>query len=127
MRRSLFFHVDVQPVCACGHPEPGAVELHQIPDGERFYMKNEIGYSVCETSRGKLVAGPVAEGTPTSVNIPLSCPAGSKLAYLQHTHPGGIAKPSAQDVKSAYASGAKGLCITVPETGETNCFRIRGR
>ena len=85
---------------------------------------NEIGFTVCRTPSGQLTHGPVATGTPTSVNIPVVCPPGSKLIALHHSHPGGIARPSRTDVETAIRVKAKHLCIQVPETGELKCFRV---
>jgi proteasome lid subunit RPN8/RPN11 len=90
--------------------------------------QNEIGASMCRKRDGSFVLGPVTEGTPMSVNVMISCPPGTEYWGPWHTHPGGIPYPSSQDMKSGRNTGAKGLCITVPETGETLCHPVpRGR
>ena len=85
--------------------------------------QNEIGYALCQQPDGSYVNGPVAEGTPVSVNIPIRCPSGTKFVGLYHTHPGGVPYPSNTDIQSAARVRAAQLCIEVPETGQTNCFR----
>lgn len=86
-------------------------------------QRNEIGFSLCEADDGKLHAGPISEGTPTSVRIPISCPTNTRLVGLHHTHPGGIAQPSATDIKSARKVGVEVLCIDAD--GDLACFRVR--
>ena len=74
--------------------------------------KNEIGYALCRVRKsGRLVRGPVAEGTPTRVDIPIQCPPGSDFEVMVHTHPGGRAEPSALDRRTAERFGANAICI----------------
>ena len=84
---------------------------------------NEIGFALCRTTKGKLTHGPVAEGTPKNVGIPIKCPSGSTQVGLFHTHPKGIPFPSDLDVKAAVKHGIKNLCIDAD--GKLNCFAIR--
>ncbi len=86
---------------------------------------NEIGYSLCRAPSGRLVRGPMAEGTPTRVQIPVACPPGTTFEYLFHTHPGGVAYPSNMDIKSGIRVGAKGLCIDAD--GDRQCYLLRSR
>ena len=87
---------------------------------------NEYGYAMCRRADGRLVQGPTAWGTPTSVNIQVACPPGASLIGLYHTHPGGVSTPSAQDVKSARDVQAGFLCIRSEREGQ-RCFRVRSR
>jgi proteasome lid subunit RPN8/RPN11 len=74
--------------------------------------RNEIGFALCRVRKtGRLVRGPVAEGTSTRVDIPIQCPQGSDFEVLFHTHPGGVAEPSALDRSTARRFRAKALCI----------------
>lgn len=85
---------------------------------------NEIGFSLCQVQgNGRLTHGPVSEGTPTSVDIKVECPAGSKLIGLHHTHPGGVAFPSPTDLASARAIGAQVMCINAD--GQYQCFGLK--
>lgn len=84
--------------------------------------KNEIGFAICRTPGGELVNGPVNTGTPMSVDIPVSCPPGTRLEGLHHTHPGGIAFPSKTDIRLAVRLGIKNMCIS--DDSRTDCFRI---
>lgn len=86
---------------------------------------NEFGFALCRTRDGKLVRGPVAEGTPMNVTIPMNCPSGSNLVGFFHTHPKGVALPSAMDEAAQARLGVKTQCIMVPETREIACFRRR--
>ena len=49
--------------------------------------------------------------------------AGSLPITTHNTHPGGVPIPSQQDLKSGRQVGAKVLCIKVPDTGVTQCYR----
>ena len=95
--------------------------------GSRVLLKgsdlNEIGYTLCEIPGGGMTRGPMAEGTPVSVDIPVSCPAGSTLKGLYHTHPGGVAYPSPTDIRSAKQVKADILCVKVPG-GALNCYKV---
>ena len=93
---------------------------HVVVMGQR---ENEKGFSVCEFADGGLTHGPVAHGTPTSVQIPIACPPGSRFRGMHHTHPGGIAQPSATDIRSARRVGADVLCIDAD--GDFACFQVR--
>ena len=82
---------------------------------------NEIGASICGTPNGQIVFGPWSEGTPTSVKVNGTCPPGMTFLGIYHTHPGGVAQPSAQDIKSGLAVNAKHLCIEAD--GDLRCWR----
>ena len=86
-------------------------------------MRNEVGASVCRFPSGRLAFGPWSSGTPTSVNVSVECPPGARFESIYHTHPGGVAYPSAQDVASARKVGAQSLCINAD--GDLKCFRVR--
>ena len=73
--------------------------------------KNEFGFALCQLPNGDLARGPVSWGTPTSVDIQLQCPSGSKFLGLGHSHPGGVAYPSDQDIKSGFESNSQFLAI----------------
>ena len=85
---------------------------------------NEIGFAICKGRDGRLVRGPVVEGTPTRVTIPLACPPETRLVGMGHTHPGkyGVAFPSDMDIQAALTHDVPNLCIGQPETGVVNCF-----
>ena len=72
---------------------------------------NEFGFALCELPNGDLTRGPVSWGTPTSVDIQLQCPQGAKFVGLGHSHPGGVAYPSDQDVASGFESNSQLLAI----------------
>lgn len=82
--------------------------------------RNEIGASICKKPNGKFTFGPWAEGTPTSVNVPVACPKGSAFAGIYHTHPGGVPLPSQTDLRSGIKVGADVLCINAD--GVVQCF-----
>lgn len=100
----------------------GFIRIRTAPARQRlpFGHSNEIGFSLCrDTGTGKIVHGPVREGTPTSVGIVMKCPVGSDFIGLAHTHPGGVATPSAQDWRSARNVDASVLCIDAD--GDLRC------
>lgn len=76
---------------------------------------------LCSRPDGATVLGPRAQGSHDNVQVPYSCPTGSKPFGVWHTHPHGIAEPSDDDLAAARQFGLKKLCVTVPQTGETNC------
>lgn len=84
--------------------------------------KNEFGFTLCRTPRGKLVRGKVHHGTPSQVVIPVTCPPASKLEGLFHTHPGGVAFPSEPDIRNAFQAKIKVLCVM--NESALNCFRL---
>ena len=88
-------------------------------------MPNEIGASICGWPNGDLAFGPWSEGTPVGVDITVKCPPGTNFLGIYHTHPNGVAAPSAQDIKSGLAVNAKYLCISVPGEGDLRCYRKR--
>ena len=87
--------------------------------------RNEIGASICRRPNGTFVFGPFATGTPTSVNVPIKCPPGSRFHGIYHTHPGGVPIPSRQDIKSGQITGSKTLCINAD--GRVRCWNPNGR
>ena len=104
--------------------------LAQVPEGEGVMLKRyqggrEIGFALCRARDGRLVPGPVAVGTPWSVEVPLSCPPGTRLEGIFHTHPGGVPHPSPQDVRSALQAGVRVLCIDAD--GVMRCWRVGRR
>ena len=92
--------------------------------GQRLPMNNEVGAMLCRGSDGRTVMGPRARGSHDHVNVPYQCPSGSEPVGVWHTHPHGIAEPSADDIRAARHFGLKRLCVTVPQTGETNCTQL---
>lgn len=90
------------------------------PARARGGTRNEIGASICQKPNGKIVFGPWAEGTPMSVNVPVSCPKGTKFHGIFHTHPGGVPLPSKTDLQSGERVGAQVLCINAD--GVVQCF-----
>lgn len=103
------------------------VRASQIPRGEKVVLlrRNEIGFTVCRVPDGSLSHGPIAEGTPMSVNIDIECPPGDRPEAIFHTHPGGVAFPSPTDIRNTRKVGLRHLCIAVPETGELNCYKLK--
>ena len=77
----------------------------------RNLPRNEFGFAICLLPNGNLVRGPVSHGTPTSVEIQLRCQQGARFVGLGHTHPGGVAYPSRQDIKSGLESKSEFLAI----------------
>lgn len=87
-------------------------------------LNNEVGALMCSRPGGETVFGPRAHGTHDNVDVPFQCPPDSKPFGVWHTHPHGVTQPSADDVRAARAFGLKKLCITVPQTGETDCSNL---
>ena len=88
---------------------------------------NEVGASICQKPDGSRVLGPVSEGTPTAVKIIKSCPVGTTFEGFIHTHPYGAPILSDQDFVSGRQADAKLMCVNVPDTGVTRCYRLPGQ
>ena len=93
-----------------------------MPNDARRLPRNEVGFALCRMPTGKLATGPVSSGTPTRVDIAASCPPGGTLVGLFHTHPGGIAYPSAMDVRAAKKVRAPNLCIL--SDSQLGCYKV---
>jgi hypothetical protein len=86
-------------------------------------MKREVGFAVCRIRRtGRLVRGPVSVGTHDRVNVSPTCPPGSTLDNVYHTHPDGLAEPSPQDLREARRAGVRRLCVANNTT--TRCYNV---
>lgn len=98
------------------------VKQAQTPVTSRI-PRNEVGFAMCRVRKtGRLVRGPVATGTPTRVDIPIQCPPGSDFEVMVHTHPGGVAEPSALDMRTAQRFGATASCIA--SDSELKCHPV---
>lgn len=84
---------------------------------------NEYGYSICRDKGGKLRKGPTTHGTSHNVDIPLRCPAGTKLAGVHHHHPGGSLSLSEQDRAAARKHNLEHICIKA--AGKTKCYKFK--
>lgn len=79
---------------------------------------------MCRTADGSTVMGREARGTHDDVSVPYNCPVGSTPFGVWHTHPHGRAEPSPDDIAAGRKFGLKTLCVTQPQTGETNCTNL---
>ena len=79
---------------------------------------------MCRRPDGSTVMGPRAHGNHDQVDVPYQCPVGAEPYGVWHTHPHGVAEPSADDISAAVTFGLKKLCVTVPQTGETKCTNL---
>ena len=84
--------------------------------------KLERGYTVCRN--GKITKGQTVVGLPSSVSIPVVCPAGSQPRALFHTHPGGSLQLSPQDIKTMRE---KGLPVCIKAGTRIKCYKPRAR
>lgn len=85
-------------------------------------LDREIGKALCVGPGGELAGGPVAEGHYYGVTIPIQCPPRHQVIGTWHTHPGGVVEPSEEDWQMTRSKGFRFMCITVPESGETQCY-----
>ncbi len=67
---------------------------------------------VCRTPAGRLVAGKVVTGSPTSVPFPTHCPAGANPVAVAHTHPpGNTILASQADLDETAKHGLPQVCV----------------
>ncbi|MCI0439847.1 MAG: Mov34/MPN/PAD-1 family protein [Chloroflexi bacterium] len=86
----------------------------------------EIAATLCSDGRGGQIFGSQSQGRdPYQVTLNVSCPAGYRALSVIHTHPGGVAVPSVQDMREARRLGLEHICVGVPETGEVRCWKAR--
>ena len=105
----------------------GLLQILSLVQAEARMAQNEIGFTICRAADGTLAAGPVREGTPTGVSFPISCPPKHRIEGLFHTHPGGSTALSSVDIQTALRTGARNMCVEVPETGEMKCYKVARR
>ena len=88
-------------------------------------MQPETGFTICR--RGKdLISGCESTGdSHKHISMRICCPHGGKPVGSFHTHPGGEAIPSNQDIIESTRLGLELLCIGVPETKEARCYRLK--
>lgn len=83
----------------------------------------EEAATICQLGQ-RLLWGSRAKGTsPTSVSLFTSCPKGGKPIGVHHTHPGGRAEPSLQDIAAMKRAELRHLCIS--DDSITRCFQVR--
>ena len=84
---------------------------------------NESGYSICRTTKGKLIRAPSVAGQAHTVSIPNNCPKGTKRVGAAHVHPSGDIHLSSQDKKAARDHRLKVVCMEAYKAGgETKCY-----
>ena len=85
----------------------------------------EHGFPIC--ANGGLSKGPESVGHRYGVKVSTTCPPGTRLVGLYHSHPGGIPEPSLADIREAARFRIPNLCIGVPEQGIIKCHRVLRR
>jgi len=84
---------------------------------------NEHAKTICQLGR-ELLWGSEANGSsPYNVTLRTGCPEGGKPVGIFHTHPGGVAEPSAQDLAEMRRAGLEHLCIS--DDNVTKCYRVK--
>ena len=81
---------------------------------------SEIAKTICLCD-GKSFWGSEARGEPLSVRLRTSCPNGEQIG-LFHSHPGGTAEPSSQDINEMLRAKLPYLCILGEEA--LSCYRV---
>lgn len=87
-------------------------------------MERERGHPLCRNGRDISKGGTVT-GEPHAVSVPLTCPPGTTVAGVHHSHPGGSIRPSSQDIATMRRHGLGYLCVEA--RGKIKCYRPRGR
>lgn len=86
-----------------------AFVLWQAPENERGALLYELG--------DKLKRGPVIDGEPENVKIPIETPPGGRPFAFLHEHPSGVSTPSEKDKAAAKKHNLR--VITVGENEST--------
>jgi len=93
-------------------------------EGALMAKQPETGFTICRKDN-KLIKGCEAVGdSPYHVSIPLCCPHGGVPVGNYHTHPNASIRPSDADFSEARRHGFEFICIAVPETRESKCYRL---
>lgn len=85
-------------------------------------LTNEVAFTICKCG-GHLVKGSEIVGQPDKVKLNVHCPCGD-IVGVHHTHPGGTCELSNKDISEAKRLDLGLMCVTVPETKETCCWRV---
>jgi len=87
----------------------------------------ETAFTICKRNN-EIVRGNGGAGGRFAVTLDIGCPDGYHPIGLWHSHPGGTTEPSKADIEEMKKLGLENLCISVPQTGELRCTRVkRGR
>ena len=98
------------------------VNLNQL---KKAGIEVENAKTICQLGQ-EIFFGSEAKGdSPSHVTLPVRCPQGSKPIGTWHSHPGGVAEPSAQDISEMRRKGFRHMCIS--SDTETRCYEIRQR
>ena len=82
----------------------------------------ERAFLVCRTTGGRLVAGRVVTGSPTSVPFPTHCPAGANPVAVAHTHPpDNTILASEADLRETAKRGIPQVCVIFQ--GMAKCYQ----
>lgn len=84
---------------------------------------NEEARTICQLGREILWGSEAKGSSPYNVTLHTSCPEGGKPIGTHHTHPGGKAEPSAQDLAEMRRVGLPTLCISADFV--TKCFAVK--
>ncbi len=93
-------------------------------------MKNEAAFTICKCGN-HYIKSSEATGTPDKVRLNVKCPPGCEIDGVHHTHPGGTCELSKGDVMAAdkiikdFQLPELKMCVTVPETGKSCCWRVK--
>lgn len=86
---------------------------------------NEVAKTICQRN-GEIFWGSTASGSPWAVTLNIACPAGSRPIGVFHSHPGGKAVLSRQDViELARAKRTQGIhygCVAGKDKLE--CYKL---
>lgn len=86
-------------------------------------MANEKGYPICHDGR-EVKKGQTVMGSSHNVSIPLNtCPPGSRVIGVHHTHPGGSLQPSDRDISTMREKNLQYMCVGVKN--RVVCFKNR--
>ena len=81
---------------------------------------NEYARTICMRD-GEVFWGSEAQGEPLSVSLHTNCPDGKAIGVI-HSHPGGTAEPSRQDIAEMLRARLSWLCVHGEDA--LRCYRV---
>ena len=92
--------------------------------GNRFQTDSvEEARTICQLGNELLWGNQARGDSPINVRLrPITCPGGGKPIGVWHSHPGGKAEPSLQDIAEMKRVGLPYMCIS--SDTEIACYKV---
>ena len=100
------------------------VTMRQPVHGADMPEDYETAFTICQRNQ-ELARGDGGAGGPYAVTLNIGCPTGYTPTGIWHSHPNGTVTPSDGDYNQMRRLRLRHMCISVPQTGETQCYEVK--